>query len=443
MYVVAPTNRRPFGFDWEEWGRLNALATLDHAKETFRIDPSRVYATGHSMGGHGTWHLSVMHPGLFAALGPSAGWASFYTYGDSPEPPDWLEPARAHSDTYAYMSNLERRGAYILHGDADTNVPLSEGQALYDAITQYTEDVEFHIEPGADHWWDGDASEGQDCVDWPPMYEFFKERELDVTELDFEFRTPGQWIGAFHSYITLQSTVTPFEDGQFISEEPEEGVVELSTDNVRAFDVDADALLDRGVTELIVDGDSLDISGGGTVVVGPGDGKNKDAPGMLNPTFHRPFCLVYPDDEARVFRAFTAHLLSTWSLVGNGHGCALPYELLSDEIAEERNLIYVGFAADDIVEHEISELHWDEQNFEIADNTFDEVAGFTTFADGDHQGAAFFATEGAERLIFGHQPFSSRAGMGDLFVWTFDGGITGGFYDTSWEFDPALMAGGD
>ena len=29
-YVFAPTNRRPFGFDWEEWGRLNALAALDH-----------------------------------------------------------------------------------------------------------------------------------------------------------------------------------------------------------------------------------------------------------------------------------------------------------------------------------------------------------------------------------------------------------------------------
>ena len=29
--IIAPTNRRPFGFDWEEWGRLNALASLDNA----------------------------------------------------------------------------------------------------------------------------------------------------------------------------------------------------------------------------------------------------------------------------------------------------------------------------------------------------------------------------------------------------------------------------
>jgi hypothetical protein len=24
-YLIAPTNRRPFGFDWEEWGRRNGL----------------------------------------------------------------------------------------------------------------------------------------------------------------------------------------------------------------------------------------------------------------------------------------------------------------------------------------------------------------------------------------------------------------------------------
>ena len=75
-YIVAPTNRRPFGFDWQSWGRLDALESLADAKLRYGIDPTRVYLTGHSMGGHGTWHLGVHHPGLFAVLGPSAGWSS-------------------------------------------------------------------------------------------------------------------------------------------------------------------------------------------------------------------------------------------------------------------------------------------------------------------------------------------------------------------------------
>jgi hypothetical protein len=71
--IVAPTNRRPYGFDWEDWGRMDAMEVLGIAKKKFNIDESRVYLTGHSMGGHGTWHLGAMYPDQFAVIAPSAG----------------------------------------------------------------------------------------------------------------------------------------------------------------------------------------------------------------------------------------------------------------------------------------------------------------------------------------------------------------------------------
>ena len=82
-HVVAPTNRRPFGFDWEDWGRLDAIEVLERAQAALGTDPLRVYLTGHSMGGHGTWHLGATFPDRFAAIGPSAGWISFWSYGGS------------------------------------------------------------------------------------------------------------------------------------------------------------------------------------------------------------------------------------------------------------------------------------------------------------------------------------------------------------------------
>ena len=71
--IVAPTNRRPFGFNWEEWGRIDALEVLAEARRIFKTDPSRIYLTGHSMGGHGTWYLGTTYPSLFAAIAPCAG----------------------------------------------------------------------------------------------------------------------------------------------------------------------------------------------------------------------------------------------------------------------------------------------------------------------------------------------------------------------------------
>src|SRR5262249_41714598 len=43
LHVVAPTNRRPFGFDWEDWGRLDALEVLDLASKELNTDPRRTF----------------------------------------------------------------------------------------------------------------------------------------------------------------------------------------------------------------------------------------------------------------------------------------------------------------------------------------------------------------------------------------------------------------
>jgi pimeloyl-ACP methyl ester carboxylesterase len=79
--LVAPTNRRPRGFNWEDWGRMDALEVLDIAIREFNPDPKRIYLTGHSMGGHGTWYLGATYPDRFAAIAPCAGYPTLSSYG--------------------------------------------------------------------------------------------------------------------------------------------------------------------------------------------------------------------------------------------------------------------------------------------------------------------------------------------------------------------------
>lgn len=193
MYIVCPTNRRPFGFDWEDWGRLDALEVLAHASRRFDTDPTRQYLTGHSMGGHGTWQLGVLHPDRFAAIAPSAGWLSFDTYaaaraGESPqaaEPPIRVfQSAASSSDTIAKLDRLRDHGISILHGDADDNVPVSEARRAKDELTTLKIPFDYHEQPGAGHWWDLDAHmkhapyTGAACVDWPPFFELFAKSTL-------------------------------------------------------------------------------------------------------------------------------------------------------------------------------------------------------------------------------------------------------------------------
>jgi poly(3-hydroxybutyrate) depolymerase len=143
--IVCPTNRRPFGFDWEDWGRIDAMEVLDDAMRHLGSDPTRVYLTGHSMGGHGAWAIGTLYPDRFAAIAPSAGWLSFATYGGAGHPQlfehtrgvagIFARAARA-SDTSLRLSNLKGKGIYILHGDADDNVPVREAREMAERLSE-------------------------------------------------------------------------------------------------------------------------------------------------------------------------------------------------------------------------------------------------------------------------------------------------------------------
>src|SRR5439155_13772943 len=130
-HLVAPTNRRPFGFDWEDWGRLDAVEVLDAAARDLGTDRTRTYLTGHSMGGHGAWQVGVTFPDRFAAVGPSAAWISFWSYAGARQPASpgpveqMLARAALPSDTLALSPNTTQEGIYILHGGADDNVPVT------------------------------------------------------------------------------------------------------------------------------------------------------------------------------------------------------------------------------------------------------------------------------------------------------------------------------
>lgn len=61
----------PVGWDSVE---QDLLGMLDHVSTTYAADPTRVYLSGLSYGGFGTWYLASKHPERFAAIAPVVGW---------------------------------------------------------------------------------------------------------------------------------------------------------------------------------------------------------------------------------------------------------------------------------------------------------------------------------------------------------------------------------
>ncbi|MEX1239525.1 MAG: prolyl oligopeptidase family serine peptidase [Cyclobacteriaceae bacterium] len=196
--LVAPTNRRPRGFNWEDWGRIDALEVLEHATEKFTPDPERIYLTGHSMGGHGTWYLGATHPDKWAAIAPCAGYPTLTAYGSADgRIPDsartdiekTLLRASNASNVLALARNYKNHGVYIFHGDEDRTVPVRFARQMRDTLGTFHPDFSYYEYPGGSHWF------GNESVDWPPLFEYFRWHTLKhdsaVNVVDFTTANPA------------------------------------------------------------------------------------------------------------------------------------------------------------------------------------------------------------------------------------------------------------
>jgi len=270
-YIVAATNRRPYGFDWEDWGRLDALEVLAEASRLFDADPARTYLTGHSMGGHGTWQIGATVPGPWAAIAPSAGWRSFSSYGggvvyNDPSPVErMLARAMNPSETAALARNFLHYGIYVLHGDQDDNVPVSEARFMRELLGTFHPDFCYYERPGAGHWW------GSACVDWPPLFAFLKDRvrPADAETRKVEFVTASPGISARSRWVEILAQAKPFEYSRIAVERDEAGKAFKGTsENVLRLAIDLPPAAAAGPAAIELDGsriETLSASGGARI----------------------------------------------------------------------------------------------------------------------------------------------------------------------------------
>jgi dienelactone hydrolase len=69
--VAAPLERGDYFY--KDQGDMDVLEVIRDVQRHYRVDASRIYLMGHSMGGYGTNNVATHHPDLFAAVAPAEG----------------------------------------------------------------------------------------------------------------------------------------------------------------------------------------------------------------------------------------------------------------------------------------------------------------------------------------------------------------------------------
>lgn len=116
------------------WSDDLLLALLDNIESQYAVDSHRVYLTGLSMGGFGTWSLGLSHPERFAAIAPICGGGNFIT------------------PLLADKSTLTSLPVWAFHGAKDPVVPLEESERMVNYLKKIGgRDVKLTVYPEAQH----------------------------------------------------------------------------------------------------------------------------------------------------------------------------------------------------------------------------------------------------------------------------------------------------
>ncbi len=110
------------------WNTEDLQLLLEKVKHKYRVDPARIYLTGLSMGGFGTWAWACSYPNQFAAIAPVCGG------GD-----------------VQFARELKNTPVWAFHGEADPVVPVKRTIEMVEAVNAKGGSARMTIYPGVGH----------------------------------------------------------------------------------------------------------------------------------------------------------------------------------------------------------------------------------------------------------------------------------------------------
>lgn len=348
LIIVGAYGRGDMGY--RSIGEQDVLDIMERMKESFHIDPDRVYLTGISMGGMGTWRIGQFYADRFAAIAPFCGWST----------PDFAE-------------NLQHVPMMIVHGDKDTSVPITLNLDIIARLKQLGYSYDYQILEGEGHdAWGGFVRRQRGLS----FFEFLRKQRRDPWPMEVSWKT--YYLRYGHAYwLQVRELVKPQTVGSIKAKLENNQNIKVSTSGIKSFSLDLTNphLKQDGQLTVNIDGVNIGVSAGQKEVIfekktnwvlsdnHSSQGTITYQGGGMADLFMRPIIVVYGTKEANrsSILKMAAERFCNWAPdsdipTGSKLGC-FPIKADSELTAEElksHNVLLLGNANENIITEKIN-----------------------------------------------------------------------------------------
>jgi dienelactone hydrolase len=280
---------------YNAFGNADVIRCLSEAKKLFAVDENRVYLTGDSMGGWGTWNVATRNPQLFAAIAPVFGGVDYHSEMSEEELAK-LTPIekflKERDSSWVQAESLNNLPIFVHHGDTDAAVNVDFSRWGVRMLQRWGYDVRYKEYPGKGHEslaWNGSLMNG----------EFFLKHVRDPNPRQVRIRS-AELRHAQAYWVRVEQRARPLEFLHVDAELVDRNVIRLDTQNVVDVTLSPAALVDasrpvkvvwNGVArDLRLDGGELRLTD--TSYKPAALRKTRALPGSINDFYNTPFAVV-------------------------------------------------------------------------------------------------------------------------------------------------------
>jgi dienelactone hydrolase len=396
-------------------GDKDIVTVIAEVKRLFNVDEDRIYLTGDSMGGWGTWNVATRHPDLFAAIAPVFGGSDYHAQMPE-EALSRLGPLDRFllekQSSWAMADGLLNTPIFVHHGDADQSVNVEYSRWGVRLLQRWGYDVRYHEYPGRVHEALGNTN-GNLNIEW------FLQHRRNPDPRHVRIRS-AELRNASAYWVQIRQTANPLDFMALDAEVVDDNVIRLDTRNILDIELTpSTVLVDHSKPVRVVWNGAareMNLDEGGLHLAMPGYSpatlhKNSRLPGSIADFAITPFAVVIGTVSkdtamAALCRAKASSFIESWRVWQNQQPRVFDDTAMGESDLARYSLLLVGGAEANRVTARLA-------------------AGLPYRVSPDRvviDGREFPARDAALQMIYPH-PLNA-----DRYVWIVDGTSAGGMY---------------